>query len=204
MQIVPYAPEHAVSARPFNARMQAANAPTAFYLPEEAPALASGEAITWTHHVVLDGQYIRGGLLEMDQPAWLQGAEVRASNYQSPLSEGISDRKFANVGLRLVRFMESRGHAYMVGRGSESNPVPGLLKAGGWSVESAPFLFRVHRASRFLREMKIAHATPARSALARMAAATGIGRVGLAAAHWRPGRGAKKYTLRAVESWGAW
>lgn len=138
----------------------------------------------------------------MEQAGWLNGQVIPLMNIQSPLSEGVVDRAFSGVGLRMLQFFARRNpYAYAVGMGSEENPFARLLKGAGWIVTRVPFQFAVIRAARFLQE-----ASPVRQGakgiLARLAASSGVG--AMAAAAWRrthsyaprPG-----YSLEEIPSW---
>src|SRR4029078_2126097 len=119
------------------------NAPTAFLLSEDLIKQEESQSSIRRHQfLAMDTEAVRGGVIELDQPGWLNGAPVRALNYQSPLSEGIADSRYAAVGLQIVRFMQSRSPAaYIVGMGSRSNPLPRLLQAAGWTLIDIPFLY---------------------------------------------------------------
>src|SRR4051812_29541820 len=131
LQFVPNAPELAGAIPEFNRRMRERKAHTSFLLPEEFDANVelSSPGIRREQFLVVDREQVRGGVIELDQPGWLNGEQVRALNYQSPLSEGIVESRFAGVGLQIVKYMQNRSPAvYIVGMGSTSNPLPRLLK----------------------------------------------------------------------------
>ena len=205
MQIVPFTEIHRSAVEAFNRRMTAGNAASDFRLPTNPISTFpdNGSTINWTHYVVVDGEEVRGGVLKMDQPGWLNGQEVRAINFQSPLSEGIVNPKYAVVGIQLVRFEQKQGQAvFMIGMGSQEKPLPRLLSASGWSVRPVPFLFRVHRAGRFLKEVRALHTNTLRSVVARTARWTGAGSIGISMLQRRRVRchGA----VRREGSWGSW
>ena len=207
LEFVPLTESHLDAARAFNQRLREAAAPTDFLLPESRGAAPHPDArIHWTQYVAWDGNQVRGGVIEMDQPGWLGDRPVRAFNYQSPLSEGIVNRKYAMVAAQMVKFFEQGGKlAFIEGMGSESRPLPRLLKAGGWSVREVPFLFRVHRAGAVLRELRVLNSSPVRSMVARAAAFTGIGLLGFRLLHWRRrSPGASGVSIRRVKGWGDW
>src|SRR3954469_20080794 len=155
LTFVPNSPEYSAAIADFNRRLQERNAPTSFFLSEELMPDASESFIRRQQFLATDAKDVRGGVIELDQPGWLNGKPVRALNYQSPLSEGIADSRYAAVGLQIVRFMQSRSPAaYIVGMGSASNPLPRLLTAAGWTLMDIPFLYRVHRAGAFMRELQ--------------------------------------------------
>ena len=139
-----FAEPHLPAVRDFNQRMADGHADSDFLLPAamEASRTAPGDPIQWTRYVVLDGDFVRGGLLAMEQPGWLNGQSTRALNFQSPLSEGIVNHKYSIVAFQMVKFMQKQADAvFMVGMGAIDRPLPKLLLAAGWSVRPVPFLF---------------------------------------------------------------
>ena len=197
--------QHVPAVLAFNQRMTEGHAASDFLLPT---AIKTGrttpdDPIQWTSYVVLDGEFVRGGMLAMDQPGMLNGQEVCATNFQSPLSEGIVDPKYSIVGMQMVKFMQKRADAvFMVGMGSADRPLPTLLAAAGWSVRPVPFLFRVHHAGKFLRELQMLRTSPLKRIAAQTARFTGLGALGLAVQQRqkRPGQG----SIRQVAAWGDW
>ena len=205
LQIVPFTEIYRSAVEAFNRRMAAGNAASDFLLPTNPISTPPdiGSVINWTPFVVVDGEEVRGGVLKMDQPGWLNGQEVRAINFQSPLSEGIVDPKYSMVAMQLVRFEQKQGEAvFMVGMGSQKKPLPRLLSAAGWSVRPVPFLFRVHRAGRFLQELRVLHTNTFRSVVARAARWTGAGSLGISMLQRR--QVTCHGAVRREESWGSW
>jgi hypothetical protein len=200
-----FAESHLPAVREFNRRMTEAHAPSDFLLPTEMKASrkAVGDPIQWTQYVVLDEEFVRGGLLAMQQPAWLNGQLIRAVNYQSPLSEGIADPKHSMVGMQMVKFMQKQADAvFMVGMGAIDRPLPKLLMASGWSVRPVPFLFRVHRAGRFLSELQMLRASATKNVAAQVARFTGLGAAGLA--YKQRVRVSVRGSIRQIDGWGDW
>jgi hypothetical protein len=169
----------------FNERLREGGE-TQFYLPEEVPSLRSG-GIAWTHYVAVDeGASVRGGVLLMEQRGWLNQTEIPLVNIQSPISEGIVDRAWSGVGLRLLQFLTRRSpFVYAVGMGSVQNPFARLLTAASWEVRPVPFQFAVLSADRFLREIGPLRAGR-KKIPARLLASTGLGAT--ANALWRAAR----------------
>lgn len=203
LTFVPDSPEYSAAVADFNQRLRDRNAPTSFLLSEELKREDSLSSIRRQQFLAVDSGEVRGGVIELDQPGWLNREPVRACNFQSPLSEGIADSKYASVGLQIVRFMQHRSPAvYIVGMGSASNPLPRLLKAAGWVLKDIPFLYRVHRASAFLRELKPLRSSPVKRIAADVARWTGAGAVGLA---WKQRSRTKPRAILSMQtSWGDW
>lgn len=156
-----------------------------------------------THFVGVDDTgAVRGGVLLLEQFGWLNGKVVSLINIQSPLSEGLIDRKFSGVGLQMLKFITNRSpYSYAVGMGSEQSAFARLLRAGGWSVSPVPFEFDVINAPRFLSEIRALRRWNMRL-LARTAAVFGLG--SLAMAVWRlshPRASLRGYSLELTTSW---
>jgi hypothetical protein len=204
LTFVPSSPEYGDAIVDFNRRLREKNAPTVFLLSEDL--MRDGEAastIRRQQFLAVDSGAVRGGVIELDQPGRLNGASIRALNYQSPLSEGIVDSKYASVGLQIVRFMQNRSPAaYIVGMGSTSNPLPRLLKAAGWSLLDMPFLFHVHKAGAFLRELQPLRASFPKRLAADLARWSGLGAIGISIKQRT--RLKPHASVREQRSWGDW
>lgn len=207
MRVAPLGSGEIEAVRAFNERMAAANAPGDFLSDRVAAAAVAG-SISSIQHVVIDGSAVRGGVLRIDYPGWLNQAEITAINYQSPISEGIIDKRYGMVAMLLVKYMQQQGpHLFVVGMGNQKNPLPRLLKASGWSVRPVPFFFRVGRPNRFLCELRLLTSDPRLAAVARAAAWTGAGWLGIKLLHLRgilARRSAARYVIEPVDEWGPW
>ena len=210
VRMVPYTDAEIAAARAFNERMLAGQAPTDFVLPDQPNQSGTAippPAITWTKYLALDSAgEARGGFLLMEQPAVLNGQAVRAANYQAPVSEGILDKRYGMVGMHMIRYvLRHWPYAFVVGMGAADRPLPRLLAAGGWTVRPIPFLFKIVRPARVLRELRLLQRRPWLRAAARIAAASGAGWVGATALHAR-GALARRSALTAerITIWGDW
>ncbi len=141
-------------------------------------------------------------MLLTTQRGWLRKAVIPLVNVQSPLSEGLVDRRFSGVSLEMLKFIGSCSpYAYAVGMGSEQKPFPRLLRAAGWSLMAVPFEFSVISPGRFLREIGPLRLRKWRW-FARAAAASGLGSAMLAG--WRlahPDPSLRFYSLEPAASW---
>ena len=205
LRFIPFEKDHGPAAEAFNQRMIHGDAPTDFLLPTGLGKIRTtpDDPIQWTQYLVLDGGEVRGGVLAMDQPGWVNGHVVRAVNFQSPLSEGIVNSKYSIVAMQMVKFMQKQAEVvFMVGMGSADRPLPKLLAASGWSVRPIPFLFRVHRTGNFLRELQMLRTSPVKRIAAQAARLTGLGAAGLTVMQRR--RSTENGSIRQVNVWGDW
>jgi len=206
VRIVPYTDRESAAARAFNQRMLAANAPSDFLLPESPPPESGGGAIKAVYYLAMEEDVARGGMVLGDYPAYLSGSAITATVCIAPLSEGIVDRKYSMLGMQFVKFLKQHTqYGFATGMGDPSNPYPRLLRASGWTILKVPFFFRVCRPRRFLGQLGVLNSTPARRIVARAAAWTGLGAVGIAAAQARgwlsPASG---LSIKTVDEWGPW
>lgn len=197
--------QHLPAVLDFNQRMRAGNAASEFLLPTAVKARCTSprDPIQWANYVVLDGEVVRGGLLAMEQPGWVNRHSACTWNFQAPLSEGIVDAKYSIVAMQMVKFMQKQSDAvFMVGMGGADRPLPRLLVASGWSVRPVPFLFRVHNAGNFLRELRMLRTSPTKNVAAQVARFTGLGALGLAVKQRR--KNTALAIVRQVGEWGEW
>ncbi|MBV9038120.1 MAG: hypothetical protein JO182_26770 [Acidobacteriaceae bacterium] len=207
IQILPYTEQHTGAVRAFNERMRTGKAPTDFLLPESVGPEGSGP-VRATQFVVVEQEDVRGGFIEFIYPGWVNGSEQTVANYQSPLSEGIHDRRYTLISLQMIQHIQQRQpYVFMVGMGDPGRPLPRLLQAFGWEVFPVPFLFRVENAARFLREIAPLRTGGVKRSLARAAALTGAGSV--ASRAWRAlsvpaWTASRRYTIEPIDNWGPW
>jgi hypothetical protein len=143
--------------RQFNSRL--ANAGVTFTFPaapsELMQAEPTGDAPYQTVYVLTDGSEVRGGYILKHERVFAGGEWISAGNYQLPLSEGIIDRKYALVGLQLIKDALARQpRLYCLGMGGTARPLPQLLVRLGWAVSEVPFLFRIEHPGAFTREIR--------------------------------------------------
>src|ERR1019366_3413910 len=154
-RLVPYTKEWESAAGRANIRLALSGA-TPFLLPDHAAPNAAAGPVHRQHWLVADSDdEVRGGCLLQSHPAWVNGEEASVVNVQSPLSEGLADRRHAGLAPWLVRELVRRHpFSYSVGMNGEHMPYPRLLRALGWRVERVPFYFRVLAGRSFLANIQ--------------------------------------------------
>jgi hypothetical protein len=172
--------------RAFNARLAAADA--GFELPETPRSLGvareDGAPVWHEIFVAREGSDVRGGYALKRELMNTRDQQVEIWNLQIPLSEGIVNKAYATLGIRLVQDAAAKhSHLYCLGMGSLQRPLPQLLKRFKWTVEEVPFRFRVLRANGFLRHIEFMRANPKRRIALDVARFTGAGALGVIA--WR-------------------
>jgi hypothetical protein len=145
------------SIRQFNSRLENAGVTFAFptdsvNLMQQAPGVDAPHQVAY---VLLDGSSVRGGYILKSEQVFTAGQSFPVGNYQLPLSEGIVDRKYAMVGVQLIKDALGRqSRLYCLGMGNTARPLPRLLSKLGWTVSQVPFLFCIQNAGNFTREIR--------------------------------------------------
>jgi hypothetical protein len=149
-------PEDAESIREFNSRLEKAG--ITFTFPVRSSELLQKypgvDAPYQVAYVLSDGSVVRGGYILKSEQVFVGEQSLTVGNYQLPLSEGIVDRKYAMVGVQLIKDALGRqSRLYCLGMGNTARPLPRLLAKLGWTVSKVPFLFRIENARNFTREI---------------------------------------------------
>lgn len=170
-------PGDAESIREFNLRLEKAGITFAF--PADSAKLMRKEsevdAPYQAAYVLIDGSAVRGGYILKSEQLFVGRQSLSVCNYQLPLSEGIVDRKYAMVGVQLIKDALGRQpRLYCLGMGNTARPLPRLLTRLGWAVSKVPFLFRIENASNFTKEIRWLRQTARLRLLLNLARNTGI------------------------------
>jgi hypothetical protein len=174
IRVAPFIEDWVDAVRAFNQRIAASHQE----LPESPcdAALMPGSEV----FLATEGSAVRGGYILRRQRFFVAGKEIPAAHYRLPLSEGVVDRQYATLGLRLVRDALAREpRLYALGMSSWSRPLPQMLRRLGWRMCEVPFHFKVLHASRFLRNIRVMRTSPLRRLALDAAALTGAGWLGM-------------------------
>jgi len=210
LHIVEYTTHEVDAVASFNARMRASGAATDFLLPDSPSNghVPADEPVKWTHYIALDASgEARGGFLLMEQRGWLNGQVVPIANYQAPLSEGIVDRRYGLVAMQMLKYVQRLPYVFVVGMGDPARPLPRLLAAAGWSVQSVPFFFKIVQPARAFRELGPLQTSRWTRTLARLAAQSGAAWTAVRAFQARgaiAAREARDFRIDRVTSWDSW
>jgi hypothetical protein len=179
LEIVAYTPEMVAAVREFNQRLLAGGALADQQFPETPdPGWMPGMEL----FLAVEESRVRGGYILRRQSFSVGGATLPAAHYRLPLSEGIVNRSYAMLGLRMVRNALGREpRLYALGMGGWDKPLPQMLKRLGWSMCAVPFHFKVVHPGRFLRHIEALRTSPLRRAALDAAAFSGAGWLGMKA-----------------------
>ena len=177
LQILPYAPDAVPAVRAFNQRLLAGGAPADAQFPETPDP---GWMPDMELFLALEEGLVRGGYILRRQTFSVAGATIPAAHYRLPLSEGVVNRAYAMLGLRMLRYALAREpRLYAMGMGGWEKPLPQMLKRLGWSMCAVPFHFKVVHPGRFLRHIRPLRTSPLRRAALDAVAFTGAGWLGM-------------------------
>jgi hypothetical protein len=179
LQILPYAEEAVPAVRELNQRLLAAGVPASQQFPETPnPGWMPGMEL----FLAVEEGLVRGGYILRRQTFSVAGATLTAAHYRLPLSEGVINRSYAGLGLRMVRDALSREpRLYAMGMGGWDKPLPQMLKRLGWAMCDVPFHFKIVHPFGFLRHIRALRTSLLRRAALDAAAFTGAGWLGMKA-----------------------
>ena len=199
ISIEPYRHEHVAAVRAFNVRLQT-RAASPFQLGEAPQELSPRR-----EYLALDPRReVRGSFSLKSQLFWVNGQTVEVGNCQLPLSEGIFDPTYANLGMVLVRHaLALQPRLFCLGMGGRDKRLPRMLSAMRWQLVDIPFLFRVCHPSRFIRNIGPLRQTPQRRLLMDVMALTGAGWLGIRGLQARLPVGSPD-TVEEVSHFGNW
>ena len=205
-----YAPEHIPAALAFNERLQRLSPRkehgVAAHPVQGRFAPSAGNRVWEEYYLGLEGDDVRGGYILRRLPFWVNGAEQEVGFCYAPVSEGLWEKRYAMVAVQLLRdALRRTPKMFCLGMGGWDNPLPKMLQALKWSFREVPFLFRVCRASRFLREIRPLRTSRLRSLAADIGALTGAGALTIGAMQRMRGapgsRGVEPSEEPAFDSW---
>jgi len=176
LAIVPYLPGHAGAVKRFNQRLAVGSkGPAAedWQFPEKPdPGWMPGMQL-W---LAVEGHEVRGGYILRRQVFSVAGETHTVAHYRLPLSEGLVNRAYATLAIRLVRdALEREPRLYALGMGGWDRPLPQMLKRMNWRMAAVPFYFKVLHAYRFLRHIRAVRSSLPRRVAFDAAAFSGIG-----------------------------
>lgn len=169
MHIRPYVREDLAAIRAFEERLKLHNPAWSFEPPDlvqkESPAVPSRLQMI----VASDADGVHGGYTMRVDHFSLDDSPLHLNYFGFPISEGVMDRKYAVLGLKLQRDIQHRTEfAYGLGGGGISSQVNQLKIRGGWSACDVPFWVSVNRPAEVLRKLPLIRRSVLRSTVASL------------------------------------
>lgn len=185
IHIEQYADRHTEAVRRFNERLRAGGASSRFPVapvPTWLPKI-DGRSIFQEYYLALDEEgEVRGAYILKHQDFQISGRVVRIADFHMPISEGVVDRRYSQVGVTLLRdALSKQPLLYGLGIGGYEEPLARMFEAAGWSMFSVPFFFHVIRPKNFLRNVVIFRRSALKRTVFDLAAVSGLGWFGIRA-----------------------
>ncbi|HEV2287822.1 MAG TPA: hypothetical protein VGR81_02600 [Candidatus Acidoferrales bacterium] len=182
--IQPYTESFVPAVKNFNRRLKSAGCFSDFlffehHLSDSLPKIP-GQDLYEEYFLAVEDGTVRGGFALKHQQFSFLGELKPIVFYHFPLSEGIVDKTYTNVGVHMLRkAWRDNPLMFALGMGGFEQPLPRMLKALGWSMCLVPFYFRVLRPFRFLRGMAELRESATKRLAMDAAAFTGMGSVAI-------------------------
>jgi hypothetical protein len=185
LRVLPYSDAFNEALRAFDVRLRAG--------ARESGALALGVRNTIpnieelrpgdAYYLAVDqDQAVHGGYILRQQDFWIGDRMARIGYYGLPISEGIVNRAYTPLGVRLLlEAQRQQPLLYGLGIGGREERLAQLLAAAGWQIHNVPFFFRVVHPAAFFHNIAYLRSTPLGARLFDLLAASGLGWLGLKA-----------------------
>lgn len=182
--IQPYTESFVPAVKEFNRRLKSAGCFSDFlfferHLSDSLPKIP-GRNLYEEYFLAVEDGAVRGGFALKHQEFSFSGELKPIVFYHFPLSEGIVDKTYTNVGIHMLRkALRDNPLMFALGMGGFEQPLPRMLKALGWSICLVPFYFKVLHPFRFLRGMTELRRSATKRLAMDAAAFTGMGNVAI-------------------------
>ena len=194
MKTQPFTPDLAPAVAEFNARLRAGGADPELLFPEDPVPEARGNEscrLLEERFLMVEEGCVHGAFILRHQDFWLSRAVASIAHFRLPLSEGIVNRKFAGVGMQMVRqAILEQPLLFALGMGGRQRALPRLLEGMHWKLWEVPFYFFVNQPFRFLRGIRALRSNALRGLALDVAAFSGLG--------WAAARVAQRVAGRAA------
>lgn len=183
VRIVSYVSQLEPAVKRFNTRLKEKNVD--FQFPEQSTSTRwpplEGRTLSEEYFLVVEnGLEVRGGYILKKQDFILNKNVVSIGNIQLPLSEGVVNKSYNMVGLKVVSdALRKQPLLYALGMGGLNNPFPALLNSLGWTLTPIPFHFMIIKPNRFFQNIKVLRDTFFRRICLDILAYSGMGWAGV-------------------------
>lgn len=180
MDVRPYQPQDRKAALAFAERIAREHPEKRFPVPDQVYDDYHSESRLVERLIVIDEDGVHGGIGLRYDPFFIEDEKASLGYYGYPLSEGIINRRYAFVALQLQQAVRARaGYVYGMGGGGLQSTTMQVLLRSGWSGIDVPFYFQMNRPARCIEKMPMLQSSPLRKTIARLAARSGLGWVGI-------------------------
>jgi hypothetical protein len=154
IRIEPYNNSHVQLVKDFNRRLEEGGdihrfpeSPVPTWLPH-----IPGVNLFQEYFVASDEEAVRGGYIIKYQDFYFNGIKKKTGCLQLPLSEGIIDKRFSNLGVQLIfDALEKEPHMFALGIGSYNESYAQFLLKLKWQHYLVPFFFKILNPIRIIK-----------------------------------------------------
>ena len=209
--ITEYTDAMVAEVRRFNDRLKAGGVQSRFptsHVPKWLPKMPGRKIFQEFHVALAEDSSVRGAYVLKHQPFRIGGKSVTVGDFSLPISEGVFDRAYSQIGVQLLLDAQRKQPLlYGLGMGSYDEPLARLLAAAGWNMFSVPFFFRIVHPFRFLRDTVYLRQSMVKRGLLDILAFTGLGWIAVKGLYALCHRGfalPDSITTETVEEFGDW
>lgn len=185
-QIELYQKLHIPQVKQFNERLKAGNVTMQFpesnfpsWLPKNQNSNLYQE-----YFLAFVNEKVRGGYILKHQDFFINGQVTTIADYQLPLSEGIVNPDFSDLGILLtINALKKSPMLFAMGMGGFTEKLPKLLGAMGWKISEINFHFMVLNPFNFLRKITFLRKKPLQRFIMDLLAYSGVGWFAIKAFH---------------------
>ncbi len=158
--------------------------------------------------VAAEGEEIRGGIWLREHQFSLNGSDIEAGWAKYPVSESLIDGAYRGVPAALVlKLMREQPNLMTLGLGGHEGAFARLVAGMGWKGDSVPFLVRIVRPAKVLRELPVFRSTKSRRLVANALASSGLAWLAHQSVSraWRlVSRVGRGYHAETISTFGSW
>jgi hypothetical protein len=157
IEIVPYEEKHIDAVKEFNQRLFNKNINYKFpesNVPKWLPETKGTDIFQKYFLAVDENKIVRGAYILKYQYFYFHGKRIMGVCLQLPLSEGIAEKKYSMLGVRLILdSLEREPNLYALGIGSYEESYSRILMNLKWENHPIPFYFKIINTNRFFRNI---------------------------------------------------
>ena len=163
----------------FNLRLKAGGTQLSFFesnIPNWLPKLDDINIFQESFLALENDSIVRGAYMLKQQEFSFRGDVISIASYHKPISEGIVNKKYNSIGIRLIMDgLNRQPLLFALGMGGYDEQITKVLEAMRWDMISIPFYFKVVNVQCFLKNLTYFRNTKLKRLLLDWIYVTGLG-----------------------------
>lgn len=181
IEIKPYKVGNINSVIDFNIRLKSGGTQLSFLesnIPNWLPKCDDMKIFQESFLALENDSIVRGAYMLKQQEFSFKGDVVSIASYHQPISEGIVNKKYNSIGIRLIiDGLNRQPLLFALGMGGYDEQITKVLEAMRWDIFSIPFYFKIVNVQHFLRNLTYFRNTKLKRLLLDLIYVTGLGLV---------------------------